>query len=468
MQIWPNIRSRVPSKAIRVFFGVNKLDPFNIREIFATHTINRTINDKGEHTTRPGYSVLGTFGTRVLGLGVWRETELHAVFNDGTWRRWNGTSWDTLASGLNTTAEWTFTNFAGNLGGVCLIGTNGVDSARYYNGISVQVLSGVPAGANYITQYADRLWAAVGNELHASAYRMATDWTTVNGDDADSWYAVIETPDGETINGIGHDMSKLIITKPSSMHKLMGYAPSDYTIQPVTFDTGQINNKCGVTVDGWLYQLFDNGLYRYAGGSAPERDFSARVWEFFGRIQSAGKALSSLGTDGTKVYSSLAVNGPVPDTLIVYDTKKDTFFVWEGISAIHFAQIGTTLYIGDASGRVLRLGGTTDNGAAITWSWVSIPFVAESMAQTIRFKRMWLTVDLPTGSSMNVSLSKYVDSDTWESVGSLTAQSDIQRKAIYVASNKVSLAKQLRYKIEGSGPCTIHEIAWEQDTYPVR
>jgi hypothetical protein len=90
------------------------------------------------------------------------------------------------------------------------------------------------------------------------------------------------------------------------------------------------------------------------------------------------------------------------------------------------------------------------------------------MAQTIRFKRMWLTVDLPTGSSMNVSLSKYVDSDTWESVGSLTAQSDIQRKAIYVASNKVSLAKQLRYKIEGSGPCTIHEIAWEQDTYPVR
>ena len=406
--------------------------------------------------------------TRCLGLGVWKDAELHAVFNDGTWRKWNGSAWTTLASGLNTSAEWTFTNFKGNLSAISLIGTNGVDSARYYDGYTVAVLSGVPAGANYICQYADRLWAAVGNELRASSYRMANDWTTVNGDDADSWYTVVETNNGETINGINPGMTKLIVTKPSSNHKLMGYAPSDYTVQLITSTTGQLNNKSGVTVDGWLYQLDDSGFYRYGGGSDPERDFSERIRDFFNNINATGKPLSAIGTDRTKVYASIAMNGVNPDTMLVYDTKKDTFFEWEGMFVLQFAQLGNALFMGDASGRVLQLGGTTDAGTPITWKWISVPFTGESMAQQIRFTRMWYTLDLPTGSAMTAYLSKSVVANDWVNVGAVTAASNIQRKSIYVASNKVPNANQLRYKIEGSGPCTIHEVAWDQIEMPVR
>lgn len=469
MNYWPNVAKKVPSKIVRQFAGINKGDPLAINEAFSPDTINRTINDNGEHVTRPGYTVLGAaMGTRCLGLGVWQDKELHAVFNDGTWRKWTGSNWATLTTGLNTTAEWTFTNFKGSLSAISLIGTNGVDTARYYDGSTVFPLTGVPLGANYIAQYADRLWAAVGNELHASAYRIATEWETFIGDDADSWYTEVETADGETINGIMPGMQKLIITKPSSVHKLMGYAPSDYAMQPVTYSTGQFNNKSGVTVDGWLYQLYSTGFYRYAGGSDPERDFSERVKDYFTRISASGKALSAIGTDGTKVYASLAVKTAVPDTLVVYDPKKDTFFAWEGIAALQFAQLGTDFYIGDASGRVLKLGGTTDNGTAIEWYWTSIPFTGPSMAQGVRWTRKWDTIDLPAGSSMDVSLSKSVAGSDWEPVGTVTAAADIQRKAIYVASNKVINAKQLRYKIHGTGPCTIHEVAWDQIEMPVR
>lgn len=469
---WPNIRKREPSRGIRKFQGVSKLDRYAISETYSPDTINRTINENGEFTTRPGYTVLGeAAGTRCLGLGVWKDTQLHAVFDDGTWRKWNVSDvseWITLATGLDTVAEWTFTNFKGSLSQISLIGTNGVDSARYYDGTTVAVLSGVPAGANYITSYADRLWAAVGNELHASAYRIGTDWTTVNGDDADSWYTDLETTSGETINGIVPGMQKLIITKPSSTHKLMGYAPSDYTMQLVTESTGQFNNKSGLTLEGWLYQIDDTGFYRYAGGIAPERDFSQQVADYFGRISAAGKALSSLGTDGVRVYASFAVSGSVPDTMLVYDPKTNTFFEWNDISAVQFAQMGTDFYIGDAAGRVLKLGGTTDNGEEIEWYWTSIPYTGASMAQGVRFTRMWATVDLPVGSTMGIALSKSPTVSDWVNVGSLTAASDIQRKAVYVASNIVTNANQLRYKAYGTGPCNLHEVAWDQIDMPIR
>lgn len=467
---WPKIRKQAPSRIIRQFNGVNKLDPLEIDPAYSPDTINRTINDQGQHATRPGYSVLGTaIGTRVLGLGVWKKIEIHAVFNDGTWRKWTGSAWSTpLASGLNTIAEWTFTNFKGDQADVCLFGTNGVDSARMYNGTTVSVLSGIPDGANYIAQFADRLWAAIGNELHASSYRMVGDWTTMVGDDADAWEVIPETPDGETINGIITDFTKLVVTKPSAIFKLMGYAPSDYTMQRVSLSLGQFNNKSSAVLDGWLYSLASRGLTRYAGGTDPERDFSHRVAAYFNRLDATGKPFSALGTDGEKIYASLAVNGPTPDTLIVYDPKRDTFFEWQGISALHFIQFGSEFYIGDATGRVLKLGGTTDAGTPISWQHTSVPFTAESMAQKLRIMRFWLTVDLDNGSTMFVDLSKSVTPGDWQNVGQMTAASTIQSKPFYVQSSQVGLIDQLIYKLYGTGQAITHEIAWDSIEYPVR
>ncbi|AZN43357.1 hypothetical protein [Paenibacillus albus] len=470
MNYWPTAVKKLPSKVIRKFAGVNKGDPFAISEIFSSDTGNLTINDNGEVTTRPGYSVLGAaIGTRVLGLGVWKDMELHAVFGDGTWRRWTSSAWSTLASGLNTSAEWTFTNFKGDQTDVCLFGSNGIDTVRFYNGTMVSVLSGAPAGANYIAQFADRLWAAVGNELHASSYRKVGDWTTMVGDDADAWDVIPETPDGETINGIIADFTKLIVTKPSAMFKLMGYAPSDYSMQRVSLSTGQFNNKSSLVLEEWLYTIDDRGFYRYAGGSAPESDFSSRVVDYFNRITVAGKLLSALGTDGRRIYASLAIGGDEPDTVIVYDPKNDVFNEWNGLTALQFAQMGDDFYIGDANGRVLQLGGTTDNGAAIGWRWVSVPFTAQSMAQGIRITRMWVTVDLPEGSTLNAYLNP--DASGIEGnvlVGTATGASSIQRKPIYLASNKVINTKQLRYRIAGNGPCILHEVAWDQIEMPIR
>lgn len=459
MKMWPPVRNR-PPMILREFRGENKLDKFSIRDDQATESLNFTSDKAPALTVRPGFSVLGSFG-KVLGMGVWKETELHVVTADGKWRRLNvNNTWTELASGLSTTAEWTFSNFKGNLPQISLIGSNGVDAVRVYDGTTVMNLSGAPAGAKYMTQFADRLWCAVGNEMHYSAYRMATDWTAANGDDADAGYIIIETPDGELINSIQSGLTKLTITKPSSVHTLFGYSPSDYTMRAATLDTGQFNHKSGVTLDGWLFQLYDSGFYRFPGSGLPENSFSERIREYLTGLTTAQKSASALGTDGRKLY--LSVNGKV----IEYDPKKDTYYAWQ-LNALQFAQVGQTLYIGDDT-RILKLGGTTDGGAAISSKWVSKPFSGPSLAQGIRWLRMWLTVDLPAGSALNVYLSKSASGENWEQVGSVTATSDIQQKAIYVASSKVPNAKYIRFKIEGTGPYSVYEVAWEQESLPLR
>jgi hypothetical protein len=469
MKPWPKIQQR-PAIMQREFRGVNKLDPFSISDAFASDMKNLTSSKYPALTTRLGYTVLGTFGTRVLGVGAWKDTELHAVFNDGTWRRLNADgTWTTLASGLSTTAEWTFTNYMGNLTDINLIGSNGTDSIRRYDGITVQNLTNAPTGGNYITTYQNRLWCFVDsvNELQASSLDKADDWNTFVLEETDSFRKTIESPSGEKINGLFGELSKLTISFPRSIKKLLGGVPSDFNDQSVSQSIGIVNNKSAVTIDGLMHLYSTKGFYQYGGGVAPEKTFSQVVQYYADNANAAARTVSAVGSDGKNMYFSIGMDGATPDTILVYDQINRVWNVWNGITALHFARMGNDFYIGDASGRVLKLGGITDNGAAITSELVSKWFTANSMSQGIRWLRMWLTADLPTGSTLTVYLNKSED-EAWEQVGSITASSDIQRKAIYVASNKVINAKQLRYKIVASGPYTLHEVAWESISMPLR
>lgn len=463
-----------PPITIREFRGVNKLDRFSIGPTYAMSTKNLTSDKYPALTTRPGLSILGAaIGTKVLGLGVWKDTEIHAVFNDGTWRKWSGSAWSAaLASGLSTTAEWTFTNFKGGLTGINLIGTNGVDTMRRYDGTTVTTIAGAPATANYVTQFADRCWCAVGNELHASAYRDATNWTIVSVPevDTDSWYTIIETTDGESVNGIEAGMTKLVITKPSSNHELYGYAPSDYTVRPVTYDVGALNNKSMIVLNGVLYLLDSTGWYAYGGGTLPDRRFSLRVQSYIDNINQTAKGLSALGTDGNKIYASIPVTSSTsPDTVIVYDPKHDTFYVWENMTALCFAQMGANFYLGDNAGKVHQLTGTADNGSSIASEWVSAPFTAQSMAQLLRWLTAWITAYVITGSTLSVYISPTDSGDVWTLVKTVTANGIVESTPMYMSAvANAANARYMRVKFSMTGPVDIYEFTREEEQNPLK
>lgn len=467
MNHYPPIKNRPPIVQ-RTFRGINKLDAFSLRDDEASDMSNIASDKYPALSVRPGFSLLGlAMPAAINGLGAWKDSELHAVSN-GTWYKWNGTAWVSLASGLNVAASWSFTNFKGNLSDISLIAANGVDPVKVYTSGSVSNLT-APSGLKFIEQYADRLWGVTGNELKYSAYRSANDWTTAAGDDADSGFIICETPNGENISGIIAGINHVTVFKPNSIHELFGYSPSDYRFVPVTYEVGVMNNNCAVVFNNVMFILHRTGIYKYAGGVMPSKIFSEPVQWYVDNMNAAAANIAALGTDGSKLYVSIPMNGSTSnDTVLVYDPQYDVWTVWNGYTGSRFAKIGEDMYIGNNDGTVRKVGGLADNGAPIAWSRVSKPFTGGSMSQSIRWFRMFLVLDVPAGSSLNIHVSKSASGDSdWIQIGN-TITGSLQSVRIPLNVGALAMGNWLRVKFSGVGPCNIYEWNREQESMPLR
>ncbi|WP_156088541.1 hypothetical protein [Mycobacterium tuberculosis] len=432
---------------VREFKGVSTYDSLSIEDAFFSDISNMQTDDYPTLTVRPGYTLLGAFGSKVLGLGVWKDQELHAVFNDGTWRRWNGSSWSTLASGLNTSAQWSFSNFQGNQTDICLFGTNGIDGLRRYDGSTVSSFGDGPSDLNYITTFSNRLWGASKKTLHACALDQPDKWQLFNGDEEDSYFKDLESTRGEDINMLSGGMSKLTIGMPNSIHELYGGVPSDFTTRLITEETGFGNNQSVFVQDGIMSFIHQNGIYEFlSGGVGPDRSFSDIVKRYTLDLNSI-----CAGTDGKKFYFNIQTG-----KILVYDPRLSTWTVYTGINATCFANFQNQLYIGVNNGRVLKLGGTSDAGSPISWYATTKTFNNASVAQKMKWVKLWTFWELAAGSTMNVYFSKTADGNDWELIKTITGTgTQIQR--IILPVNKFQLENMVRIKFQGTGWARLHE-----------
>jgi len=452
---------------------VNKLDAFSIAEEFASDMKNLSSSEFPALSLRPGFSLLGSaIGTRCLGLGIWKDSELHAVFNDGTWRKWTGAAWSSpLVSGLDTSAEWSFCNFKGNLTDFNLIGCNGVNTAKRYDGATVQDLTGAPAGINFIDEHDNRLYGVVnGTEVWFSELNVPTNWSTVAGNDSDPGSIKKEINTGKKIVGLKAGTGHITVAFPTSTHELYGTSPSDFRFIEVAPDIGMLNNKVGTNYNGTLYFASDRSAFTY-GGSRPDNSFFERVQAYIDGMNQTAKSSSCAGSDGIRWYLALPMGATAtaPDTILEYDQQKGTFSVWEDLQPLFFASMQNTLYMADAQGRVLKMGGTTDNGTAISWRWVSKVFSAASMAQVLRWFRAWVSAIVPAGSTCNVYISTVESGDTdWQLAGTVPTGTNLQSTPIYLDTSMTTNSRFIRVKFEGSGPMELYEFSRDQDSLPIR
>lgn len=472
MAYWPRIPPKEPSHAIKMFRGANKLDPYTLDPSFSPKVRNTISSNSPAITTRPGFSVLGsTIGTKCLGIGIWKDTEIHAVFNDGTWRKWTGSAWSSaLKSGLSTTATWSFCNYKGNLSGINLIGSNGVDAIQKYDGTTVSALSTAPSGGNFIETHDNRLYCAVGIRTYYSPIGIADNWNLVQQTDADGGYLDKNVPQGESIIGMKAGSGHITIQFPSSSWELYGTTPSDFSYLPVADDIGGLNDQSMVNLGGVMYFLDESGIYVYSGGVRPRKEFSAVVQWYVDNMVKSAKNTACMGADGRYLYVALPINtgATAPDTILAYDSIEKQWHVWDNIPAVMFARMGDTLYMADAQGRVLKLGGTTDAGVAISAAWDSKPFGGRSMGQLIRWRGLWVTVDKPAGSTMQFYINDQPTGETgWKLVGSLSSESNIVSKRMPISPATMGNARFLRQRIVWTGPATVYETAWDQVELPI-
>jgi hypothetical protein len=472
MNYWPSIKSRPPIVQ-RTFKGVNKLDPFSISPEYATDMQNMSSLKYPLLSVRTGYSLVGAaLAARILGLGVWKQTELVAVSN-GTWLNSNGGAFSAISGGggVNASANYSFANFKGNLTEIDLIGANGVDAVKRYNGATVQNLTNAPAAANYIEAYSDRLWlVTAGNQLNFSGYRQADNWLTVLGDAADPGFIIVESNDGENISGVKLGPRRLVIFKPNSMFDLFGFSSEDFTLMQKSGDVGAVSNQAITTIGTTMYFVHTTGIYSYEGGPRPDKQFSIAVQNYVDRINPAAVSKCCAGTDGKMLYIGLPLGTAVEcDTILEYDTIHGTWNVWKDYAPLNIAMMKDIAYIGGVEGSVRKVGGlTSNNGTAITSRYVSKPYGASSLSQRLMWKRSWFVANVPTGSILNVYLSKKDSGDSdWVLVQSIPADSVIESTRVMIPTTIVSNANWIRYKLEGTGPYDVIEFAREEQEMPI-
>lgn len=465
MAYWQPLRGIQDPISIRQFGGVYKPDDpgFNLSDSLFTELVNFCPDAFPALTTRPGYTVIGSFGGPVLGLGAWKDNQLALIAGDGTWRRYNGSTWDTLASGLSTTNQASFVNYQGNLSAISLIMANGAQ-VKYYDGSTVQDLANAPAGGNFIEQHDNRVFLATQNIVNFSALRKPTDWSTVN----DAGQIVIESGDGEYITALKSGPKHLIVFKPNSMYDLLGTGPGDFTLIPIAADIGAVNNNCVVNLGGVVFFLHTTGVYTYES-ARPNKDFCRPIMQYIKRINLNALSACSVGADGLNLYVSLPLDSStVPNIILQYNLERDAWYTWDGFAATDFLYTPGKLFIGTNDGSVRRVTGSQDNGSNITATAVSKPFTWNSIAQLQQWFKLYAVATLTAGSSLSIYLSGSATGDSdWFLARTITGEG-IQYQKIHIPTNGIARKNCVRMKLVTVGDVQVHELTRQIRILPMR
>lgn len=450
---------------IRQFDGINELNSFSIKDSHATRNKNLTTSQYPALSVRKGGTVVSSPTTAEIdGMAV-RGTELHIIAG-GTWYRLSGT-WATIKTGLNTTKKWSFVNFQGGFTTNCLIATNGTDAAMKYDGTSVTTLANAPVGSNFVTTHDNRVYLAEKNVVHYSALRKAEDWNTVD----DSGQIVVETADGKDITGLIAGSGRLTVFKQNSIHELFGNNPGNYTMKIVVDNLGCPTGNAAQVVDGVIYFLGNDAVYRYSGGALPASDFSMQVKETLAKINKAASDQSVSWQIGKKYYLAIPTGANTnPDTILEFDVDFNTWNIWSFPFPVTAsgAILNDVTYIGSSNGTIYKLDGsaTTDNGTAIAWEWVSKPFTFSSMAAKSRWYRMWVIADIPSGATLNAYVSTDEDGENWTNVKSITSNANVQAKEISIPTTLANNSNWVRIRLEGTGQVVVYEVSRQERIFP--
>lgn len=503
-QKWEGLPGVEVPQVLRTFDGVNRMNPLAIKETMAPFSQNMTSDLYPSMTVRPGMSQVGgtfyrTDGTTlqtVNGLAVYMESELHVITGE-KWRRYNKSTgaWDILKESVHGYAEstivdakWKFIHFKGNFTKTNLIATRGNTGKRpvRYDGTNIVELANAPLGGDWIATHDSRVYLAVDDKIHYSALNKAEDWSTVD----DAGQIVVESKDGE-ITGMASGPSRLTVFKKEGIYELFGNGPHNYQLKQVTDQIGCVAGQSIQVIDGVMYFAGKGAIYRYTGGGTPQSDFSMPVHDYLKKIPLAFERRSLAWTNNGKYYLGISLDkyGGKVDTILEYDTKYETWYVWklpgdidvpmveldtfkstQGTTA---ERVGTRLLYGAMDAKVFSLDSDNDDyGALIEWEWHSKPFTFDSAAVKMKWYRLWVVADIPSGSTVKVYASTSVQGDHAMNFSYLTEFTNeglnmLETKEILIPTSKFESSRTFRIKLSGTGPVTIHEVTRQARTFPM-
>lgn len=446
LNLWGGVSYKTSSVVSSLGDGINTFfPPIDIKESEWSYGMNCSSRNYPALSVRPGrqYSFSQITTPWILG----QRNNQYPHVQDGTvWKRWDGSAWQNVQTGL-TGATGKFVDFktGTSLYTILANGTN-----KYsWDGSSTTNLTNMPA-TKLVTVHKGRVYALNGKTLYFSALNLINDWTTV--DDAGQIDLTRAKGDGSALTAYGNHV---IAFTEFSMHELYGTGPDSYTLSDVEGAKGCISDKSVVELNGALYWAYYDGIYAYTGGVPVKISDKANYW--FGLLNTAQKANIAAGAIGYSIYFAMPYNGSTNNNLILeYDTRHGNWYPHSG-SIMQFVTIGNKLYGLGYDGHIWDMeNGTTDAGTAIPWEVIGKVSNDGAISQKKVVSNIWLSVDLPVGSTLSVYTSPSFDNNDFTLLSTVTPGANEQNHRAIIPVTMLQNVDWYRIKFAGTGPCTIH------------
>jgi hypothetical protein len=446
-----SLRQRPKPQAVTIGEGVNTYStPFEIKKSEAVSSLNTSSRVFPALSVRPGTTVMFGTGTSAIaipnGAGVRAGSTAHVI--DGTtWKYWNGSSFTNVATGLaNVTGK--ILEFNTETDRYTLL-FNGTDKKSWNGTGAAADLTDAPA-TKLITVDDYRLYALAGSNIKCSASSSVSDWTTV--DDADTLPITGMEGAGTAIAAF-NDM--VIGWSDKTMHILYGNDVEDWQLMdPIR--CGCVSDRSVIEKNGVLYFL-DYNEYKMFTGGIPV-NMSQRVKTYLEAINYTYKEKIVAGNWGKYIYLSIpyGANATTNTITLEYDTELKRWYPWNK-GYLNFFNIGNDLYGITSAGVAEKLQqGTSDGGTAISWSHVTGVWNGAPIRPKKVLSNLWMIVDLPVNSTLNIAYSTSVDNNDFVSLYNFTASANEQNVRVQVPTTALQAIDYFRLKFSGTGPCTIH------------
>lgn len=336
---------------------------------------------------------------------------------------------------------------------------DGTLQLQQYDGTTLTPMSSAPAGSAFLTTHANRFYLAnrADNLLSFSGLRDASDWTSTNKYTG-TGKITVETADGELPTGLTAFSDHVVLFKKYTMHELFGEDSTNFTMQ-APYDVGCISDRSIVQTKQGLFFLSTDGVYRYSGGSAPVK-VSDPIKNYIASINMAYARHCCAGTDERFLYVTLATgSSQIPTVTLKMDLQSGAWWPCSFVATAYYLD-GHTLYIATADGRILKMGGTSDNGATISYSIDLKPMSDGDETARGTIHKFWVVADIDPGASLTVAYAGGTEGGTFTDIRTITGSSGvIQSVQIPVVVRTPEV--WFRVRLHGLGRVKVHRIIRE-------
>lgn len=396
--------------------------------------------------------LLTNFGNSQLVRAVGSTLQYNA---SGTWQNIGGSF---------TATDWGDANF--DINGPALVLTNGTDDVRYWNGSSLNTLSGAPKGRIIA---ADNLRVFISNvpsdesqdHIHYCAFQDATDWTSKENSGIVQYY----TPNGGAVTAMISFGGCIWVFKKDAFALIYhtGDARAFYRLVPSSDNIGCVNQKTLVDMGEFLAWLGQDDVYIGSAGAANR--IGEPIRRYIERINQTYLNKCCAFTDGLRYYLNLVIdNATEPNIRLVYDTR---FKIWQvaGINEqyLYGVRFNNNVYAGNVSGMTYKL-----NAANTTGSWMVMTKDYDKSEAEKEYNEIHVQMYAPTGTTVKFEVSTD-QGKTWTTVGDpIVGNTSAQNQNIIIPLDAVPLANWIRFRFSGTGPFRLYSFERYFKTHPVQ